>query len=162
MNGGDGVLYYSSPVGTLRLVAGDRGLRSATFHRGPKARQQRGQAQRFPVLARAAAALDEYFGGRRRAFDIPLDLTGLPPFRRHVLSTLARRVPAGSVVTYGKLAGWVGKPKAARAVGGAMAGNPLPIFVPCHRVIGTQGLCGFGPGLQHKKWLLQLEGAPMP
>jgi methylated-DNA-[protein]-cysteine S-methyltransferase len=88
-----------------------------------------------------------------------MDLSSQPEFRRKVLETLFRRVPSGSVVSYADLAHMVGSPRAARAVGGAMAGNPLPIFIPCHRVVGRKGLGGFGPGLACKEWLLRLEGA---
>jgi len=103
--------------------------------------------------------LDEYFEGRRTEFDLPTDLSRVPDFQRVVLHELAR-VPYGEVTTYGTLAARVGKPRAARAVGGAMNRNPIPIVLPCHRVIGASGsLTGYGGGLDRKRALLKLEGA---
>jgi methylated-DNA-[protein]-cysteine S-methyltransferase len=102
--------------------------------------------------------LDEYFEGRRTAFDVPVDIKTLPGFQQLVLGELAR-VPYGEVTTYGGLAARIGKPKAARAVGGALHRNPVPIVLPCHRVIGASGnLVGYGGGLQRKEALLRLEG----
>jgi methylated-DNA-[protein]-cysteine S-methyltransferase len=103
--------------------------------------------------------LDEYFAGRRRNFDLALDLTPVAGFERSALDELAR-VPYGQVTTYGSLAAKIGRPKAARAVGGAMNRNPIPIVLPCHRVVGANGsLTGYGGGLDRKELLLRLEGA---
>ena len=102
--------------------------------------------------------LDEYFQGRRTAFDLPLDLR-VAPFHDAVLRELAR-VPYGRTTTYGTLAATVGRPRAARAVGTVMHSNPIPIVLPCHRVIGANGsLTGYAGGLDVKRRLLQLEGA---
>ncbi len=110
------------------------------------------------VLAEARRQLDEYFAGKRRAFDLPLDPRGTS-FQRAVWDEL-REVPFGQTVTYGELARRVGRPEAARGVGAAMAANPLPIVVPCHRVVGSSGgLTGFGGGLPRKRLLLEIEGA---
>ncbi|MEI8104965.1 MAG: methylated-DNA--[protein]-cysteine S-methyltransferase [Actinomycetes bacterium] len=104
--------------------------------------------------------LDEYFEGRRRTFDLPLDLR-VAPFHEAVLRELAL-VPYGQVDTYGHLAARVGRPKAARAVGAAMNRNPIPIVLPCHRIVGSNGsLTGYAGGLEIKRALLALEGATL-
>jgi methylated-DNA-[protein]-cysteine S-methyltransferase len=110
-----------------------------------------------PVLRAAIRAIDGYLEtGRLRS--VPLDLASLPEFRRRVLETLARCVPPGEVITYGDLARLAGYPGAARAVGTAMSQNPLPIFIPCHRVVAAGGPGGFGPGMRVKQGLLAREG----
>jgi methylated-DNA-[protein]-cysteine S-methyltransferase len=99
----------------------------------------------------------EYLSGRRRKFTVPLDLAGLPPFHEKVLAA-ARRIPYGRTATYGELAARAGSPRAARAVGQAMARNPVPLIIPCHRVVASGGgLGGFGGGLDLKRRLLDLE-----
>ena len=103
--------------------------------------------------------LDEYFAGRLHAFDLELDLRATPAFHRRVLGEL-NRVEYGRTTTYGALAAQVGAPRAARAVGTVMNRNPMPIILPCHRVVGANGsLTGYGGGLDRKEWLLRLEGA---
>lgn len=110
------------------------------------------------LLREAAFQLGEYFEGRRREFAVLLDLSGLRLFQQRVLAALLQ-VPYGEVVTYGGLAVLAGYPGAARAVGGAMRGNPLPIFIPCHRVLPSSGgLGGFGGRPELKRRLLELEG----
>ena len=105
--------------------------------------------------------LEEYFEGRRHEFDLPIDLRGRSDFSRLVLEQLAR-VPYGEVTTYGSLAARSGRPKAARAVGTIMNRNPIPIVLPCHRVVGSTGsLVGYGGGLDRKRLLLDLEHAPV-
>jgi methylated-DNA-[protein]-cysteine S-methyltransferase len=105
--------------------------------------------------------LDEYFEGRRREFELPLDLR-VAPFHEAVLAELSR-VPYGRTDTYGHLASLVGRPKAARAVGTVMNRNPIPIVLPCHRIVGANGsLTGYGGGLDVKRQLLELEGATLP
>ena len=107
----------------------------------------------------ARRELDEYFAGKRRSFDLALDLRALPPFTVSVLGELAR-VPYGETTTYGALARRVGHPKAARAVGTVMNRNRIPIVLPCHRVVGSTGdLTGYAGGLDRKRTLLELEGA---
>ena len=102
--------------------------------------------------------LSEYFAGQRREFDLPLDLSGVTPFRAEVLRALMR-VPYGETTTYAELARAVGNPKAVRAVGSACATNPLPILIPCHRVLRTDGsLGGYRGGEAAKRFLLRLEG----
>jgi methylated-DNA-[protein]-cysteine S-methyltransferase len=103
--------------------------------------------------------LDEYFDGRRHEFELELDLRFVPAYHRQVLDELAR-VEYGRTTTYGALAALTGKPRAARAVGTVMNRNPIPIVLPCHRVIGASGsLTGYGGGLDRKELLLRLEGA---
>jgi methylated-DNA-[protein]-cysteine S-methyltransferase len=113
-----------------------------------------------------AAQLDQWFAGRRHRFDVPLDLDGIDGFRRTVLETLGRDVPWGETVTYGELAVMAGRPRAARAVGRAMAGNPVPFVVPCHRVIAAGGrIGGYGSGrnaIDLKRALLAREGVTLP
>jgi methylated-DNA-[protein]-cysteine S-methyltransferase len=102
--------------------------------------------------------LVEYFDGRRSSFDLPLDLEGATGFQRSVYEELAR-IPHGQVVSYGDVANALGRPEQARAVGQAVGANPLPIVIPCHRVVSSdRRLVGFGGGLPAKVALLQLEG----
>lgn len=103
--------------------------------------------------------LQEYFRGDRKAFDVEVDPDTASEFDRKVWARLLG-VPAGATITYSELARKSGHPGSARAVGGAMARNPIPIIIPCHRVVGTEGsITGFGLGLWRKRWLLDLEGA---
>jgi methylated-DNA-[protein]-cysteine S-methyltransferase len=111
------------------------------------------------VLRRAAKQLRDYYAGQPVEFDVPVDLTRQPPFRRRVLELLCQVVPRGRVISYSELAYRVGSPRAARAVGQAMRHNPLAPIVPCHRVVGIAGsLTGYGWGLQMKQLLLEIEG----
>lgn len=111
-----------------------------------------------PLVAALARELGEYLCGERTSFDLPLDPRGTA-FQRAVWAEL-RRVPYGTTVSYGELARRAGRPRAARAVGQAVGANPLPILLPCHRVLpGGGGLGGFGPGVDWKRRLLALEGS---
>ena len=158
--------FVDSPVGTLFVAATERGLARIVYDADPEreldtlARTFGMRILRSPApIDRARRELDEYFEGRRRRFDLPLDLAVLADFNRRVLRELAR-VPYGEVVTYGELAARAARPRAARAVGTVMNRNPLPIVLPCHRVIGANGkLVGYGGGLERKEALLRLEGA---
>jgi len=109
------------------------------------------------VARQAERELTEYLAGRRQTFTVPVDLRAAPAFHRAVYRAL-RRVPFGRTVTYAALARRVGRPRAARAVGQAMARNPVPLVVPCHRVVASAGPGGFGGGLALKRRLLALEG----
>ena len=149
-----------SPVGPLLLAAGDDGLRAIEFHasRHPVPRRGDWQVGDHPLLRRARAQLEEYFAGARRGFDLPLAPRGTD-FQRETWLALAT-IAYGSTISYAELALRVGRPKAMRAVGAANGRNPLPIVLPCHRVIGADGsLTGFGGGLPTKQFLLELEGA---
>ena len=155
-----------SPVGALLLATTPRGVCRISYDADPEAQAERlarvygSRVLRAPRAVDAAKReLDEYFDGRREAFDLSLDLTGAAEFTRDVLRELAR-VPFGEVTTYGHLAARVGRPRAARAVGTVMNRNPIPIVLPCHRVVGSTGsLVGYAGGLDRKEQLLRLEGA---
>lgn len=149
-----------SPVGPLLLGADDSGLRLIEFHepRHPFAPAADWREGDLPVLRDTERQLREYFAGKRHRFDLPLAPHGTD-FQRQVWWELAN-IPFGKTLTYAGLAVRVGRPSATRAVGAANGRNPLPIVLPCHRVIGTGGgLTGFGGGLPTKRFLLQLEGA---
>lgn len=153
-----------SPVGPLLLAVTDRGLCRISFDPEPD-RATDELARTFGVrvlrvpreVDLVRRELDEYFEGRRREFDLPVDLRGRSGFSRDILDRLAR-VPYGKVTTYGSLAAEAGNPRAARAVGTIMNRNPIPIVLPCHRVVGSTGsLVGYGGGLDRKRLLLDLE-----
>ncbi|HEY5803181.1 MAG TPA: methylated-DNA--[protein]-cysteine S-methyltransferase [Lysobacter sp.] len=150
----------ASPVGALLLAASDDGLHLIEFQR-PRHPMRRGidwHEGDNDLLRTAARQLDEYFAGKRLHFELPLAPRGTP-FQREVWQTLAD-IPYGETISYAQLAQRVGKPSAVRAVGAANGRNPLPLVLPCHRVIGSDGsLTGFGGGLPTKQFLLQLEGA---
>ncbi len=152
-----------SPVGELLLAATPRGLCRISYSIEG---QDEWLARAFGVRVLRAPLddvrreLDEYFAGRRRDFDLKLDLR-VAPFNEAVLHELAR-VPYGQLDTYGGLAAKVGRPRAARAVGSVMNRNPIPIVLPCHRIIGANGsLTGYAGGLHVKRALLELEGATL-
>jgi methylated-DNA-[protein]-cysteine S-methyltransferase len=159
-------LFDETPVGPLLVGVSDQGLCRVSFDPAPEAELERLARDFGPRVLRTPAALDrvrreldEYFAGRRQAFDLELDLRATPEFHRRVLAEL-NRVEYGHTTTYGALAKQVGAPRAARAVGTVMNRNPLPIVLPCHRVVGANGsLTGYGGGLDRKEWLLRLEGA---
>jgi len=155
-----------SPIGDLLVAASDRGLATISFDPDPGERLEQLARIAGPRVLRsprtvdvARRELDEYFAGRRRAFDLTLDLRELPAFTISVLDELVR-VPYGETTTYGALAQRVGLPRAARAVGTVMNRNRIPIVLPCHRVVGSTGdLTGYAGGLDRKVKLLELEGA---
>lgn len=149
----------STPIGELVLVASDTALTAVHFptsRHGPP--PPVGTERENEVLARAKQQLEEYFAGTRTAFDLPLAAEG-SAFERRVWDLL-RTIPYGTTTSYGALARRLGDVKATRAVGAANGRNPIPIIVPCHRVVGARGeLTGFGGGLERKRWLLEHEGA---
>jgi methylated-DNA-[protein]-cysteine S-methyltransferase len=148
-----------TPIGELRLVASETGLRSVYFP-GPTPVLDAADGE-SPVLEEAARQLSEYFAGERTDFDVPLDLVGTP-FQVAAWRGLAS-IPFGETVSYGEQARRLGKPDAVRAVGAANGRNPLPIVLPCHRVIGSDGsLTGFGGGLHVKRALLDHEAGVRP
>jgi len=153
-----------SPIGELLVATTDRGVCCISFTPDETlhalARTRGARLLRVPRRVDAARReLDEYFSGTRTTFDLELDVGVVPAFHRLVLDELAR-VPYGEVTTYGALAKRIHHPHAARAVGGALNKNPVPIILPCHRVIGSSGsLVGYAGGIERKRTLLQLEGA---
>jgi methylated-DNA-[protein]-cysteine S-methyltransferase len=164
-------LVQPSPVGLLGMVAGDEGLVEVLLQptaallaqqlhaRHPLAREGAGK-----LLQQAGAQFEAYFRRERRAFELPLDYSGLSAFTVCVLRTL-QGIPFGATVGYGQLAEMVGSPGGARAVGGVMAANPFPLLIPCHRVLGSGGKLGGysgGEGIATKEWLLAFEGVRLP
>lgn len=149
--------YLNTPVGDLLLAGDDEALSLVGFPKG-KMRRDPDPDWIFNEKPFAAARqqLGQYFAGERREFDLPLHLTGTE-FQIQVLEEL-QRIPYGETTSYGDVAKRIGRPKAVRAVGAANGRNPLPIIIPCHRVIGSSGdLTGFGGGLDTKEALLRLE-----
>ena len=161
---------FETELGWVGVAASDAGLRAVVLPQpSPQAARQRLLAVAPPATEVDAAALGDlaerirrYLRGEAVAFDDALDASGVGPFHRAVYERL-REVSRGQVISYGALAEAVGRRGAARAVGQAMARNPWPIVVPCHRVVGGDGgLTGFGGGLELKRRLLALEGATLP
>ncbi|MEW6725028.1 MAG: methylated-DNA--[protein]-cysteine S-methyltransferase [Bacillota bacterium] len=156
---------FHTDWGYIGAVAGRRGLVRLTLPCPAEADCQAALGEHAESEAGLSRLLDqvereigEYLAGRRRSFTLPIDLTGMPVFRRRVLEQL-REIGHGQYTTYGALAKAVGTPRATRAVGGAMATNPLSLIIPCHRVLASGGrLNGFAGGLALKQRLLELEG----
>ena len=153
-------IYYddmASPIGQLRLVADEEGLRQVWFAQGRH--QKTAEAHWIRAgepLAFARVQFEEYFAGTRQQFALPLNPLGTP-FQLTVWRELAN-IPYGVTISYGELARRIEQPQAVRAVGAANGRNPLPIVLPCHRVIGSDGsLTGFGGGLPTKRFLLAME-----
>jgi len=154
----------SSPVGELRLIAGDNGLRAILW--GAEDAERIASIddaelieESTPVLDAAVTQLAEYFAGTRREFDLPLDPADTP-FQQQAWRVL-RTIPYGETISYGQQAKQLGDSNKARAVGAANGKNPLSIVVPCHRVVGSNGhLTGFAGGLDVKSWLLDHEHQP--
>jgi methylated-DNA-[protein]-cysteine S-methyltransferase len=160
--------FVDSPVGTMIAAGTERGLACLGYedlHGGADPLLERIAAEISPrvllapaKLDRVRRELDEYFAGTRQDFDLELDLTLARPFARRILAATAR-IPFGSTSTYGAVAAEAGSPGAARAAGGALGSNPIPIVVPCHRVLARNGtLHGYTGGLHRKQQLLELEG----
>jgi methylated-DNA-[protein]-cysteine S-methyltransferase len=152
--------YVDSPAGVLLIAGSHEAVQSIWFpKRDQRALPQPGWTESCAgALCEAARQLREYFNGLRTTFDLPLEPHGTS-FQRTVWARLAE-IPYGETISYGELARRVGNPKAARAVGAANGANPLPIVVPCHRVIGANGnLTGFGGGVSVKQSLLSLEAS---
>jgi methylated-DNA-[protein]-cysteine S-methyltransferase len=159
-----------SPFGTLLLASTRRGLVRLAFPEESLDAMLERLARRIsPRIVEARAPLDgvrreldEYFSGRRRAFELPIDWTLVAPFGRRVLRVTSQ-IPYGGVLSYAEVAADAGSPRGFRAAGNALGANPMPIVVPCHRVLRSGGsLGGYGGGLERKRWLLELEGAPLP
>ena len=166
-----------TPLGLLRLVSTSVGLAAISLPEGQEwherwMRRVFPRAQRLSTFPGGSAhadvvrQLEQYFDGRRRVFDLPLDLRG-SSFQKVVWSNVAR-IPFGRIASYSEIAHLVGRPGASRAVGATNGSNPIPLVIPCHRVVGADGsLTGYGGGLPAKRWLLVHEGvlhssAPQP
>jgi len=149
--------YLDTPIGELLLAGEDDALAMIGFPKGSMRRDPEPDwIFNEKRLATAREQLSEYFAGTRREFELPLALSGTE-FQVSVLQAL-QDIPYGETVSYGDIAKRIGRPKAVRAVGAANGRNPIPIVVPCHRVIGSSGdLTGFGGGLDTKEALLRLE-----
>jgi methylated-DNA-[protein]-cysteine S-methyltransferase len=162
----------ATPFGEIVVEVGSQGVEHVTMlgadlrDFGFAATTER-QVPATKSAGHIARQLDEYFAGRRTAFDVEVDLhaTDLSDFQRHALATLRAEVPYGETVTYGELAELAGRAGAARAVGTAMSRNPVPFLVPCHRVVAAGGIGGYGGGPQGvalKRALLDLEARGRP
>lgn len=146
-----------TPIGALTVIANDVGVCRVWF--GDLEDNVSGTAVADAHLETALTQLREYFDGERTSFDVAIDRSGRAGFRGEVLNAL-ETVSFGQTMTYGDLAARAGRPKAARAVGSAMATNPIAIIVPCHRVLPTGvGVGQFGGGVPAKEWLLRREGS---
>ena len=150
--------YMESPVGTLLLVSRDGSLARIEFESRKKpASPGAGWVQSDAPFRDVVRQLEGYFAGRRRTFDLPVVPTGTP-FQLATWSA-PREIPYGETRSYSEIARSIGRPRAVRAVGAANGRNPVPIVIPCHRVIGASGdLIGFGGGIPVKRYLLELEG----
>ena len=165
-----GYRVVDSPLGPLWVAVGPRGFLNIHYGAEPSPLELRRivraygpgvlpDAQRVDAVARE---LDQYWSGKRREFDVTVDLSPLTPFQRKVLAVTAR-VPYGELITYAKVAHQAGNDKAYRAAAGAIGDNPIPIVVPCHRVVASDGtLGGYAGGLEAKRRLLQLERGAVP
>jgi methylated-DNA-[protein]-cysteine S-methyltransferase len=155
-----------SPLGSIYIAASAQGVCSVEFGVGLEAFLSKLDPLALTdwnpaALVAVTRQLCEYFDGERSRFDLPVDLSRATPFQQRVLQT-TRCIPKGTVWTYGQMARTIGKPKASRAVGQALRHNPVPIVIPCHRVIASDGTLGGysgSGGLDHKRLLLHLEGA---
>lgn len=150
--------YMESPIGRIMLARDSRGLARIEFEsNGERARPDRSWVEDDAAFADVQTQLGEYFGGRRRGFTIELAPQGTP-FQLAVWRALLE-IPYGTTSTYRAIAERIGRPNATRAVGTANGSNPLPIVIPCHRVIGSDGsLTGYGGGTRIKQALLEIEG----
>ncbi|MCL4368401.1 MAG: methylated-DNA--[protein]-cysteine S-methyltransferase [Actinobacteria bacterium] len=169
------VVYYGSAprtsIGTVFAAVGERGLVALDFGVDERTFVERVRARSRGSVIRSQAKAEEalqqvreYLAAKRARFDLPLDLGGTSEFQRKVL-LVAAQIPRGQYRTYHQVAQAIGKPKAARAVGQALGHNPVPLVIPCHRVLGSDGsLHGYsgGGGLKTKAWLLRLEGVRLP
>jgi methylated-DNA-[protein]-cysteine S-methyltransferase len=157
---------YASPLGVLIVRASSSGVRRIGFADEKDSRVWRRVDDEdveagLAIVLRTRTQLDEYFAGSRHEFDLPLEPMGTP-FQVDVWRALLR-VPYGATASYASQAGWVGRPRATRAVGGANGSNPLPIVLPCHRIVGASGqLTGYGGGVERKAWLLEHEAKNLP
>ncbi|MDP8959862.1 MAG: methylated-DNA--[protein]-cysteine S-methyltransferase [Actinomycetota bacterium] len=163
-------ITYHSPLGAMLLAATPRGLLRVAYHDQEAEMVLQDLAERVSPrilempsrLDEVRRQLDEYFAGGRRRFDLPLDWDLVEGFHRGVLQATAR-VPFGEVTSYRQVAAEAGSPRGARAAGNALGANPIPVVVPCHRVVRSGGaLGGYTGGIERKQFLLDLEGVTLP
>ena len=148
--------FCSSPIGVLKIEATGKGICAIHFQKEKELSQAELSIPPHPLMQQAVRELGEYFNGDRRVFTLPLAPQGTP-FQHSVWEAL-QKIPYGTTCSYGEIAAAIGNPKASRAVGMANNRNPLPILIPCHRVIGADGRrVGYGGGLDIKRKLLALE-----
>ena len=147
-----------SPAGCMRIYASERGVTQIDFLEALEPEETTDD----PILLQAISELHEYFAGERKDFSVAIDLQTGTPFQREAWDRL-RAIPYGKTISYGEQAAAMGRPKAVRAVGGANGKNPIPVIVPCHRVLSSLGkLHGFSGGLDLKRYLLNVEGLSVP
>ncbi|PZG51351.1 methylated-DNA--[protein]-cysteine S-methyltransferase [Spongiactinospora gelatinilytica] len=170
----ESVAFGAVPTPLGRLAVAVTGVGLAALVWGDTSERRAGAARRLGLpmadgdpdgrTAGVLAELTRYFAGELRSFSVPVDWRLLSPVQQRVLGTLHGRVPYGRAVTYGELAEMSGGGVPARAIGSIMGANPIPIVVPCHRVVAGDGLGGFsgGTGVESKRWLLTLEGYLQP
>ena len=154
-------MSIDSPVGTIGVESTAAGLRRVRLPGGDHRDTSPGDGSASVNTKRAAAQIEEYLRGERTEFDVVLDWTGVDATHRHVLETLREIAPFGTTVTYGELGRRTGIDDP-RDVGVLMARNPIPLVIPCHRVVASDGLGGYGGGLDLKQRLLELEGVLPP
>jgi len=155
-------VLMKSPGGCLRIYASALGVTQIDFLDDDLGEGKADGITDDPILLQAVMELGEYFAGKRRAFEVAVDLQKGTAFQREAWEIL-RAIPYGQTISYGDQAKAMGRPKAVRAVGGANGRNPLPILVPCHRVVSSAGkLHGFSGGLAIKRFLLAVEGLTVP
>ncbi len=150
----DNLYFYDTPIGRVGITANEEVVTGVFF--GEPDEQCGYKIHETPLIKETAAQLKEYFAGTRKSFRVPLEMAGTA-FQKAVWDALLK-IPYGKTASYGDIAKAIGKPMASRAVGGACHMNPIPLLVPCHRVVGSDGsLTGFGGGLSVKEFLLNLE-----
>jgi len=146
--------HYKSNLGIFRIIASNNGLKQIDFDAGSSNENNKNH----PILEQTINQLDEYFNGSRKHFDISLDIQGTE-FQKRVWTEVSK-IEFGRTATYLEIAKKIGDKKAVRAVGLANGKNPIPIIIPCHRIIGSNGkLVGYGGGLWRKEWFLRHEGS---
>jgi len=154
------MMKIDTPIGPLHAAFDEKGkLVELGFRRAwlQPAPPREGRAEATPYVHDLTTQITEYFSGKRKTFTFPLNPKGTP-FQLAVWNALLE-IPYGDTITYAELAARIGKPSAVRAVGAANGANPIPVIIPCHRVIGSNGtLTGYGGGIERKQWLLALEG----
>jgi methylated-DNA-[protein]-cysteine S-methyltransferase len=157
----DSLIRMNSPIGRLEITARAGVIVGLDIESNGRLPRESHPEKKSPILSKASTQLAEYFAGKRREFTLPVDLSGTP-FQQSVWQTLAA-IPYGQFRSYGDVGNSTGRGSAGRAVGGAVGANPIPIIVPCHRVLASDGrITGYsgGNGIPTKVWLLDHEGIP--